>query len=113
MKDEDHPAHLLWDADKDNRIQVGDWLGFILGNASDARVEIFQIHEIQSPSKRPPHWNLHQYTSQGVQKDVKKRNVLLFEKRDPIYVSWNQWKKEVKYKSNYMPRGTIRSRNIW
>jgi hypothetical protein len=99
-----------WDSDKQNRISVGDWLGFILGDTHKATVELFKIVDKKSCKHRPSHWNSKKYTYQKVVEDVNKRQVIYFSEKGPE-ISWNLWKKKVNYSEIYMPRGTIKAKN--
>ena len=46
-----------WDSDKQNRISIGDWLGFILGDTHEAIVELFKVVDKKDAKHRPNHWN--------------------------------------------------------
>tara|TARA_B100000900_G_scaffold353102_1_gene321047 strand:+ start:957 stop:1460 length:504 start_codon:yes stop_codon:yes gene_type:complete len=99
-----------WDSDKQNRISIGDWLGFILGDTHEAIVELFKVVDKKGTKHRPSHWNSKKYTYQKVNEDVQKRQVIYFSEKGPE-ISWNFWKKKVNYSEIYMPRGTIKAKN--
>ena len=99
-----------WDSDKQNRISIGDWLGFILGDTHEAIVELFKVVDKKGTKHRPSHWNSKKYTYQKVTEDVSKRQVIYFSEKGPE-ISWNLWKKKVNYSDIYMPRGTIKAKN--
>lgn len=109
MKDKKNPHAYKWDRDASERIQTGDWLGFILGEVNDAKVELFKVDTIGGA--RPPHWKNTNYTSQKQDKLVCLRDVVTFEKRESVHMEWNHWKKRVNYSDRYMPRGTISAKN--
>ena len=109
MKEKKNPHAYKWDRDGSGRIQRGDWLGFILGDVNDATVELFKVDTIGGD--RPPHWKTTNYTSQKEDKLVCLREVVTFEKREPVHMEWNLWKKKVNYSDKYMPRGTISAKN--
>lgn len=109
MKDKTNPDAYKWDRDASGRIQKGDWLGFILGDVNNATVELFKVDSIGGI--RPNHWKTTKYTSQKVDISVSQRDVILFEKKEPVYMSWNHWKKKVNYSDKYMPRGTTSAKN--
>ena len=109
MKDETNPHAYKWDRDAYGRIQKGNWLGFILGDVDDAIVELFKVDEIGGI--RPGHWETTKYTDQKVDRLVSTRDVILFEKKGPVYMDWNHWKKKVNYRDKYMPRGTTSAKN--
>lgn len=99
-----------WDSDKQNRIEIGDWLGFILGDTHEARVELFKVVDKKGAKNRPDHWNSHQYTYQKVNESVCNREVIYFSQKGPE-ISWNLWKQKVNYSAIYMPRGTTKAKN--
>ncbi len=114
MKDKiDNGYSSEWDSVKGNRVKVGDWMGFILGEASSAEVELYQVGEIKGPEHRPKHWANRQYTSQQVQESVKNREVVVFKNQKSLTIDWAEWKEDVGYKEKYMPRGTVRARSPW
>ena len=102
-----------WDSVKGNKVRVGDWMGFIIGDSHSESVELYQVAAVKGPEHRPSHWNRIQYTCQKVTENVSEREVVIFKKRQPLVYDWGSWKKDVEYKPLYMPRGTIRARHPW
>tara|TARA_B100000424_G_scaffold269566_1_gene266799 strand:- start:173 stop:637 length:465 start_codon:yes stop_codon:yes gene_type:complete len=45
-----------WDKDSKNTLAVGDYLGFIVGQPSNATVKIFRVDRENTVADRPPWW---------------------------------------------------------
>lgn len=104
-----HELHVygvgIWDKDVNNRIQTGDFIGFIL---DDGNVHFYKIINEHPPTERHGHWNSNTpYTLDGVA-EPNKREVIVLTTSGHFVYSWARWKSEVGYKDNYIPRGTTR-----
>ena len=101
----------LWDKDSKNRINVGDWLGFIVGKENDIRIEIYFVESELDVSKRPNHWEKNKYTDQVSTSLNIFREVIQLKNQIILSYSWSEWKYHCNYKEKYMPRGTTKSKN--
>ncbi len=102
----------VWDKDSKNRIQVGDWLGFIVNDDyGEPLVELYYIERQMDSSKRPSHWKDDKYTDQKINGYNNRRSVIVFKNQPEIKYHWDDWKKAVAYSPNYMPRGNTKSKN--
>ena len=90
----------LWDKDEDNRMQVGDWVGFIVGPASAAVVRVFRVAEELTVAERQPWWS-----------ESHRVAVRLVPGPAQGY-DWNDWRASVGLSSKYWPRGTNVTRNV-
>ena len=103
----------IWDSVKGNKVKVGDWMGFILGDTHSAQVELYQVSKIKGSECRPSYWARSKYTDQNVTENVDNREVVVFVQREPLLHGWEDWKELVNYKPKYMPRGTSKARYPW
>lgn len=90
----------LWDKDEDNRMQVGDWVGFIVGPSSAAVVWIFRVAEELTVAERQPWWS------------VSHRVAVRLVPGPAEGYDWNDWRASVGLSSKYWPRGTNVTRNV-
>ena len=101
----------LWDKDSKNRIQVGDWIGFIVGQEENIVIELYLVESELDVSKRPKHWKKNKYTDQVSTSLNIFREVIQLKNQIILSYSWSDWKYHCNYKEKYMPRGTTKSKN--
>ena len=102
----------LWDKDARNKIAVGDWLGFILGENGKESVDLYQVVGEAPVSKRPVHWKrINSYTNQETATKPITRELIVLSSDKPTRMEWSDWKRKVDYKDKYVPRGTTSAKN--
>ena len=113
LKDENAQGkETLWDKDARNKIHIGDWLGFIVGENGDEVVELYQVVGEAPVSKRPVHWKrIESYTNQETTTKPIARELIVLSSDNPTQMEWSDWKRKVDYKDKYMPRGTTSAKN--
>jgi hypothetical protein len=97
----------FWDKDVKNKLKKGDYLGFIVGEASSAKIYIYKISEEKDISCREVSWSKNiGYTKSSIENIPKYRQVIGFEYQIPVIYSWKKWKIDVGYHSRFFPRAT-------
>ena len=88
----------LWDKDSNNRIQVGDWIGFIIGRGNDIKIELYHVQSELDTTKRPNHWKKNKYTNQVSTSLNIYREVIQLKNQLILSYMWCDWKKHCNYK---------------
>lgn len=102
----------LWDKDSNNRIQVGDYLGFITGPKNKELVYIYKVIEEFGPEKRHKHWaSLKPHTDGNGKTVVNYRDVIVITNMHtlPLHIEWDHFRRITGLGGNcehWMPRGT-------
>ena len=104
----------IWDKDKDNKIKVGDYLGFITGPIGNELVYIFLVKNELPHEMRPRHWvSAAPHTENNGVTSVSNRGVieLTNEHSLPKTCEWSEIRRTTglgKECATWMPRGTSR-----
>ena len=103
----------FWDKDHQNKLKVGDYLAFIVGNKPEQKVYFFKIKKEMDSNNRPSHWaSQTPYTNGNGIDSVKHRQVIvLTESRSYSTMTWITFKEILGLSPNcssWMPRGTTR-----
>tara|TARA_B100000424_G_C22824050_1_gene440639 strand:+ start:98 stop:550 length:453 start_codon:yes stop_codon:yes gene_type:complete len=107
----------IWDSDKNNMINENDYFGFIIGETSNAKIEIYLVNKINNIDNRDSEWKTNQpYMIDNGKNSVSHRNQIELTNNHilPKIYDWFKFKSELGYApnwSNYMPRGTMRVKN--
>lgn len=95
-----------WDKDTHNRIQVGDFIGFIL---DDGLVHFYKIIDEDKNGNRHSHWHSDvPYNQTTNASSPSHRDVIVLTSQGHFTHPWESLKKDAGYKDNYMPRGTTK-----
>jgi hypothetical protein len=89
----------LWDKDCKNKIKKDNWLGFIIFINNKIMIELYYIEDELSSLYRLQYWKKNN------------REVIKFRNQSILSYNWDEWKKNINYSLNYIPRGTTRSKN--
>jgi hypothetical protein len=98
-----------WDKDFRNKMKVGDYLGFIVGEKGS---EIVHIFKVKGETGREPHWEKHApyVPGNGIHSVKHRVGILLTNVHDlPKTYDWKIIKKSVGFApacDSWMPRGT-------
>ena len=104
----------IWDSDKNNMINENDYFGFIIGETSNAKIEIYLVNKINNRDNRDPEWKSNEpYMIGNGKNSVAHRNQIELTNNHilPKTYNWFKFKSELGYSPNcttWMPRGTIR-----
>ena len=101
----------IWDKDSRNRIQVGNYLGFIVGDKGSESVIIHKVIRDGPVEERHVTWKTNTPYNTGKQRVNHRETIYL--SVNSIVFSWRWWKQTVKYSPNcpsWVPQGTTRCR---
>ena len=106
-------SNVTWDKNYKNQIKIGDTLGFIVGEINTPRIHFYNVIGELSIKNRSNTWPSDNYTSlQNVNHDITTREVIVLNTHTLREYDYNEYKRRVGYKENYIPRGTIRARPL-
>ena len=109
----DNNRYVTWDKDYKNKIHKGDTIGFIVGEVVSPRIYFYDVFAELSNQSRNSSWSNTIYThSQNVNHDITTREVIVLDTHTLREHDYNEYKRRVGYKENYIPRGTTRARPL-
>lgn len=97
-----------WLVEKDNKLKDGDHMGFITGDSKDAIVEMFRVVGVEERpvyDEENPKGFWEEIMNWESETDTLIISLVSVGDVEEGRVSWNEWKRAVNYKENYMPRG--------
>ena len=100
----------LWDKDSRNKINIGDKLGFIVGQKDNEMIDMYSVINTKSKSERHDEWNVDIPYNELSAPEPKTREVIVLKKDNCKYVdsdgvvktgiaNWQMYKSIVGYKS--------------
>ena len=104
----------IWDKDSQNKITVGDYLGFITGPVGDELIQIFKVERQGTKDERPAHWaSSTPYTNNNGTEIVSTRQVIILTNKHPLpkTYEWREFRKITGLGGDctaWIPRGTQR-----
>lgn len=99
-----------WDKDHNGKMQIGDYIGFIVGNAGEELVYIFKIKSELPLDKRESWWSETAYANNSANSTKHRVPILLTKDHEFAKTwAWSDIKEKVGIAPNFpswMPRGT-------